>query len=658
MLQVVASVIDYVSAPGADLEAGITRFVGVRRMLFVFDNCEHLLDLAAGLAETVLERCPNVVILATSREALEVRGERIIRVRPLSVPETGFTLDQLASFDAARLFLDRAEATGADLAVGAADAAAIAEICRRLDGLPLAIELAAARVIALGPGEIAAHLDERFRLLTGGRRAPVERHHTLRATIDWSYALLDEQEQTVFDHLGVFPASFDSPAAQAIAAAGRVEPWDVLDGLTSLVAKSMLNVDRSSPGRTRYQMLESLRHYARERLDAAGRSDAARRHHARYYATAAAEISPNLIGPDEAAWRRRLVADLENFRAALTWALDSAQEEDCELAMVILGELGAGWGSGWAATIFAGADYELAVERARRSASRHASQVIASAAVNAYYRGDFRRGRELSSESMQRVQQSAHPASVLALNLMFIHPKNLEAELTAALRVLDEVGADTWAYGGIHATAAGMAAAVGNVDLARQEAAITLETSGRLDSPSLRMQGLYALGLASWQSDPIAARAALEEHLQIARAADYDQVTERVLALLAQLHAGDDGDAHAALAALQEAIWIAHINDDRPATGVCLARGAVVMAVHGKVETAAVFWGAVTHGVFAGLTVLPANEVPGHNQLMATIESELGDRLYAAAAARGAAMTYEQISAFALAAVQELGSFP
>jgi predicted ATPase len=218
--QVVAAALDYVAAPGADLESAITRFVGLRRMLFVLDNCEHLLDPAAGVAETILERCPNVVIVATSREALEVRGERVIRVRSLSVPRPGATLDQLASSDAARLFLDRAEATGVDLSVGPADSPAIAEICRRLDGIPLAIELAAARVIALGPAEIAAHLDERFRLLTGGRRAPVERHHTLRAAIDWSYALLSQRDQTVFNCLGVFPASFDAAAAQSVSAAG------------------------------------------------------------------------------------------------------------------------------------------------------------------------------------------------------------------------------------------------------------------------------------------------------------------------------------------------------------------------------------------------------------------------------------------------------
>jgi predicted ATPase/class 3 adenylate cyclase len=538
MLQVVAAALGYTPTLGAALERGIASFVGARRMLVILDNCEHLLDVSAALAETVLERCPNVAILATSREALEVRGERVIRVPSLLVPGPGTSLDQLASFDAARLFLDRAEATGANLALGAGDGQAIREICRRLDGIPLAIELAAARVIALGPAEIAAHLDERFRLLTGGRRAPVERHHTLRATIDWSYALLSPRDQAVFSLLGVFPASFDALAAQAVVADEIVEPWDVLDALTSLVAKSMLNADHSAAGFTRYQMLESLRHFARERLDAAGSSDEGRRCHARHFATVAVEISHGLRGPDEVLWHRRLDVELENFRAALTWALDSGPADDGELAMVILGELGAGFGSGGAATLFAGVDYEQAVERARNAPSGHASLVLASAAVDAYYRGDFRRGRALSREGMQWVRKSAHPGSALGLNLIFVNPTSLEAELTAALQILDEVGADTWDYAELHAVAAGMAAALGHVDLAHREAAMALEAGDRLGSQSLRSNGLYAFGLASWPSDPIRARAALEEQVQIARAINAHPVTARVLALLAQLQAG------------------------------------------------------------------------------------------------------------------------
>src|SRR5207253_5491944 len=183
-----------------------------------------------------------------------------------------------------RLFVERARAARPGFALDATTAAGVAEICRRLDGIPLAIELAAARVVAMNPSEIAGLLDERFRLLTGGRRTAVERHQTLRATVDWSYDQLSETEQLVFDRLGVFAGIFDADAGVAIASGDRVERFDVLDALTNLVAKSMLVAEQTPDDRTRYQMLETLRHYAREGVDEAGAGDVLRRRHARHYA--------------------------------------------------------------------------------------------------------------------------------------------------------------------------------------------------------------------------------------------------------------------------------------------------------------------------------------------------------------------------------------
>jgi predicted ATPase len=560
-------------------------------------------------------------------------------------------LDQLAAFDAARLFLDRAETSGADLVLETTNGPAIAEICRRLDGIPLAIELAAARVIALGPGEIAAHLDERFRLLTGGRRAAVERHHTLRAAIDWSYSLLSQQDRAVFDHLGVFPASFDAAAAQAVAAAGAVEPWDVLDALTSLVAKSMLNADRSGAGPTRYQMLESLRHYARERLDATGGTDDARRCHARHYAAAAAAIGPGLIGPEELSWREGLYADVDNFRAAVAWSLDSVSEEDGEFAMVILGELALSGVAGRSG-LFAGAD-EQAVERARRAGPRYSSLVLGYAAVNAFARGDLRRGRQLAREALQGVRVSPHPGRVYSASFIFVDPQRLDEEVTAAVQVLNEVGAELWEYAQVHVSAAGMAAALGNVELALQEVPVALEISRRIGNPTLLALVLYALGLASWQSDLSAAQAALEEHIQIVRATGHEVLLPRVLALLAQLRARSS-DLPAAVQTLQDALQRAHMNGDRPAMAVCLARGAVVVAALGDLESAVIFLGAVTDGALARLGALPSNELPTHNEFVRTLRSQLGDDHYTAATAQGAAMTYEQAGANALAVIEHL----
>jgi predicted ATPase/class 3 adenylate cyclase len=649
MRQVVAAALGYTPASGVALDRGIADFVGSRRWLMVLDNSEHLLDPVAGLVETILGRCPNAAVLATSREALGVGGEQIVRLRPFPVPHTDLSLDQLGDFDATRLFVDRVQAAGADLTPEAGDGPAIAEICRRLDGIPLAIELAAARVIALAPAEIAAHLDERFRLLTGGRRGAVERQHTLRATIDWSFALLSAAEQTVFNVLGVFPASFDTAAAQAVAAAGGVEPWEALDALTSLVAKSLLNADRGATG-TRYQMLESLRHYARERLDASGSADQARRCHARHYAAVVVEIISGLKGAEEAVWFRRFDAEEDNLRAAVVWGLDSAVEDDGELAMVILGE-SQSVSSPHRISLLGYA--VQALERARRSASPYAGHVIVGAAMNAFAGGDFSRGRRLAGEAMQRVRTSAHPNGIFQADFIFGDPRTLEERLRAAVEALAEVEAGPYEHAQVHASVASMAAIFGNLDLARREVEVAIEINQRLGNTATRAHCLYAFGLAFWQSDPEAVQAAHEEYLQIVHSRYYDFVLPRVLALQAQLLARS-GKLPAAVQALREGLDSAHTNGDRPAMAVCIARGAIVMMALRECETAAVFVGAVTQGVLVHLGALPRHELADYKKFIVAVQSELGDDRYTAATARGAAMTYEQICAFALAAVDDM----
>jgi hypothetical protein len=277
---------------------------------------------------------------------------------------------------------------------------------------------------------------------------------------------------------------------------------------------------------------------------------------------------------------------------------------------------------------------------------------MAGSAVNAYCRGDFRRGRDLSREAIQGVGTSPRPSAVLATHFTFLDPKNLAAQLTVALQILDETAAETHEYAEVHGSAAAMAAVVGNVDLAQQEAAIALEMGRRIGNPSLLSLGRYALALSSWQSDPTAAQTALEESIEIGRSVGDNFILARVLALVAQLRACG-GDLSAAAGALRQGVHNAHINGDRPAMGVCLARGAVVMAALREPETAAVFWGAVANGVFARLTILPPNEITGQVEIMTTVRSQLGDGGYIAATDRGAAMTYEQVTAFALAAVED-----
>ena len=269
MAQVVAAELAISQRAGMSLAASVSDYLRPKELLLVLDNCEQLLGPVSDLAEQVLRECARVRILATSREGLAVDGERVWPLRSLPLPDA--TGAEIETNDAVRLIAERAQAARANFAVDDANVGAVGEICRRLDGIPLAIELAAARVVSMSPSEISGLLDERFRLLTGGRRSAVERHQTLRATVDWSYSLLEERERAVFDRLGVFAGSFDARAAQMVVVGDGVEAWDVLDALAELVAKSMVVADETSDGTTRYQMLETLRQYARGTHRRAGR---------------------------------------------------------------------------------------------------------------------------------------------------------------------------------------------------------------------------------------------------------------------------------------------------------------------------------------------------------------------------------------------------
>jgi predicted ATPase/class 3 adenylate cyclase/DNA-binding CsgD family transcriptional regulator len=325
--------------PGRSTMDTLTRFIADRQMLVVLDNCEHLLDASAALIVALLGACAEVRLLGTSREPIGVPGEVTWRVPSLSLAD-----------EAVELFTDRARHARPDFsATDEADAAAVAEICARLDGLPLAIELAAARVRALSLAEIVEGLHDRFGLLTGGARTAVHRQQTLRASVDWSHALLTEPERVLLRRLAVFTGGFDLDAAREVAAGSDVQRYQVLDQLALLVDKSLV-VAEDSLGRTRYRLLETVRQYAAEKLGESGESDAVRVRHRDHYTTMAAQLD---APPDDSYERRIAQADTEidNLRAAFTW---SREHSDSELAMRLASSLQPLWvargireGSAW-----------------------------------------------------------------------------------------------------------------------------------------------------------------------------------------------------------------------------------------------------------------------------------------------------------------------
>jgi predicted ATPase len=291
--------------------------------LIVLDNCEHIIEEAAAIVDELLAGTQNLKVLATSREALRVEGERVFPIPQLPVPATD-SPDTIASSPAVRLFEDRARQLVPDLVLGDGDLKAVADICRQLDGWPLAIELAATRVTVISPQEIKERLAEVMRS-SQGPRSKVARHQSLEAAIDWSYRLLDAEERLLFERLSVFPASFDLAAVESVAAAPDLE--DGLDLLSRLVAKSLVSVDGLSSTGRRYRLLDPLRHYATGRLDERGETDAVWARHASHFVELAERAEGYLRSEKHAEWMDRLRAEYENLSAALRHSIDSGASE-------------------------------------------------------------------------------------------------------------------------------------------------------------------------------------------------------------------------------------------------------------------------------------------------------------------------------------------
>ncbi len=302
------------------------RYVAQRRMLLLFDNCEHVIDDAATVAATVLRAGPGVTVLATSRERLGAAGEML------------YPLQSLDAAEAAELFVERARAGG--LPAAAVDQSdAIARICDQLDRMPLALELAAARTRSLSLDEIVERVEDRFALLTGGDRTAAPRHQTLRGVVDWSYELLFSAEQRLFRHVSIFAGGFDLHAAESVCASDETPTPDIIDLLGNLVDKSLVSVSRRD-GQTRYSLLQTLADYGRDRLHDAGENGDARDRHLCWMVELATAAESGLRGPAQLAWVERAVRERDNIRGALAWAVEQGRAAD---AVTVVAGFGYAW---------------------------------------------------------------------------------------------------------------------------------------------------------------------------------------------------------------------------------------------------------------------------------------------------------------------------
>jgi predicted ATPase/class 3 adenylate cyclase len=394
--QAIASVLGVKDELGRSMSQALQRHCSDRTLLIVLDNCEHLVAACADIATQLVRFAPNVRILATSRERLNVAGETAYPLAPLVVmdPRDKPTLAALERSDAVRLFVERAHAVQPAFRVIEENAAQIAEICYRLDGIPLAIELAAARARTVSIATIAARLDDRFRLLTGGDRTTLPRQQTLRALIDWSHELLSEPERLLFARLAVFAGGFTLEAAEAIAADEELAAAEVLDTLAQLVEKSLVMLDAAA---ARYRMLESVREYAGERLEASGQATALRDRHLAYYVALAERAVPELFGPAQTETFARLDAERENLLAAHAWCASARDGVESGLRLAALKFY-------WIQRGVPGLGYRLGVEALARTRADDRSVLRCRALFDigqmACYMGRYREGQAHLEESL------------------------------------------------------------------------------------------------------------------------------------------------------------------------------------------------------------------------------------------------------------------
>jgi predicted ATPase/DNA-binding SARP family transcriptional activator/DNA-binding CsgD family transcriptional regulator len=399
--QAVARVVGTEERPDQPLTDTLVMTLRSKLALLVLDNCEHLVGAVAQLIAVLLDSCPRLRVLATSREALNVAGEVRWPVPTLSVPnpQRSLTVEELERSESVRLFFERASARRPGLALTLANAQVVAKICRQLEGMPLGIELAAARVGTLSVEQIFERLKDSLKLLTGGDRTAVPRQRTLRGTLDWSHGLLDGPERILFRRLPAFVGGWTLEAAEAVGSAKGAEEADVLDLLSGLADKSLVVAKANGEGRVRYRLLEPIRQYAHEKLKDNGEAEAILRRHAAFFLSLAEDAEPRLWGPEQGKWFERLEAEHDNMRAALSWAIE---QEEPELGLRLAGTLRWFWegrgyhgeGRGW---------LEEALAKNGRASVAARAKALDGVGWLAVGQGDIDRGAVAAEEGLELI---------------------------------------------------------------------------------------------------------------------------------------------------------------------------------------------------------------------------------------------------------------
>ncbi len=652
----VARVLDIHAEGRRSLLATLTGHLREKRLLIVLDNCEHLLDGCAQLVEALLQACPDLRILATSREILDVPGEYVLRVSSLPTPDPRAvpSLDAVMTYDAIRLFVERATTVDREFTLNGNNAPAVISICHRLDGIPLAIELAASRLRMLSAEQLAARLDDCFGVLTDGSRTALPRHQTLRGLMDWSYDLLTPEEQTLLRRLAVFVGGWALEAAEAITAGDDIAAADVFGLLAHLVDKSLV-VAETHAGPARYRMLEPIRQYALAKFDASGEEIAVRRRHAEHYlalVAAAGDLKDFEAQGPQLDWIAHIDADADNVRSAVAWVQAAPEGRDLEMRFIIPILMNLTPEKVDNPALFV----ETALVHARESkALPQAAYILYSTGNYLEYLGEFEAAHARYAEALAMYREMGDLRQVAETLERLGCLAREQGDAAAARLLLDESTALFRQLGDTQAEWA-MCLTLGEVAVLQEDAAWA---RALLEEALVEFRSRSNIQMTGWALNHLGHTAQLEGDFERAT-----QLHEESLALfriigtevpnlawdlqsLGECALGL-GNSRLASTRLAEALGMFHGYGYRPGVAWCLAGLAGVAALERQPQRAAQLWGA-SESLRTSIGARPAPAARAtRERLLAAVREQLGEMEFAAEWARGQALTVEEAIAHAL----------
>ena len=654
VVQEVARTLGLEEQSGLPLLESLLDALADKEMLVLLDNCEHLTGAVARLSMALLDSCPGTRVLATSRERLGAEGESTWPVPSLSVPGETFTVEDLEGYESVSLFADRAYRAHPGFRLTPENARAVAEVCIGLEGIPLAIELAAARIGMLSAGQISERLGRSLDLLTRGARTADRRHRTLRATLDWSYGLLGGPEQTLFGRLSAFAGGFTLEATESVGGSGGVEEKQVMELLTTLVEKSLVVAEESWERGARYRLLEPVRQYASEKLGQGGEEDDIRRRHARFFLALAEEAEPGLRGPRQVEWLDRLEQEHDNLRAALAWSL----EED--LGARLAGALSLFWYT--RGYLSEGRSYLEAVVRGHSVPETARARALDGLGWIAEPQGDYERARLAYEESLGLYRKAGDRRGVAnalgdlgSLALDRGDYERATSLLEESLALYRELGESEGIIGILDSLGV-LASARGDSERSAvyfREALVLSRGTGNVRRTAVSLGNFGITTLV--HGDPEQATALLEESLGLFREiGDGQNIAIGLMhAALAALAEGDHGRV---LVLVEEGLRLLRKAGDRQHFADCLEIIAGSAGAGGMARKAARLWGAA--GALReeiGVPLQPENRTV-LDPYLAAARSVLGEAAWQTALAEGRAMPPERAIEYALSAEEPASS--